>query len=298
MKLLTFYTSEGLRYGVKTSRGVLDIAKASEIDPEVKLPLTIDELLQEGLNAINPLKAFTDRAEKEFDISFFLPEDNLKFGPCIPRPGKIIGIGLNYRGYLKESNTPKPNFPYIFTKFPSSIRATGDSVIIPFNSNQVDFEAELVIVIGKRARRVSKEEALDYIMGYCNANDFSARDLQYNTASWLPGKCCDSFCPVGPYLVTSEEVEDPNNLSLKAYVNGKLKQNSNTSDMIFHCNELVSELSQLFSLEPGDIMLTGTPEGIIMTDPEDQRVWLKDGDEVTVEIENLGRLVSIMKKEN
>lgn len=298
MKILTFQTSEGLNMGVKTNNGILDIGKALKIIPDKeKVPMTIDELLQAGENGVELLKDYVARIKKIGSKDLFIEEKSLTFGPCIPHPGKIIGIGLNYRGYLKESNTPKPDFPYIFTKFPSSIRATKDPVVIPFNSNQVDFEAELAIVIGKTARRVSKEEALDYILGYCNTNDFSARDLQYSTASWLPGKCCDSFCPVGPYLVTSDEVEKPNNLSLKAYVNGKLMQNSNTSDMIFHCNEIVSELSQLFTLEPGDIILTGTPEGIIMTFPEDQRVWLKDGDEVTVEIEKLGRLVSIMKKE-
>lgn len=298
MKLLTFHTPEGLKLGVKTANGVLDITSALEvISSEVKVPTTMDELIQAGVDGLSLLRDYAAKIENKKSDQLFLKENEIKFGPCVPRPGKVIGIGLNYRGYLKEANTPRPNFPYIFTKFPSAVRAAGDPIYIPFNSRQVDFEAEIAIVIGKKARRVAKEDALDYVIGYCNVNDFSARDLQYSTASWLPGKCCDSFCPLGPYLVTADEVGDPNHLSLKAYVNGELRQNSNTSDMIFTCKEIVSEISQLFTLEPGDIILTGTPEGIIMTDPEDQRIWLKEGDEIMVEIEKLGRLVNKIKQE-
>lgn len=298
MKLVTFRTPEGLKLGVKTDKGILDVDKALENVPaDGKVLSTLDELLQAGKDGIQSLQEYVDKVENGNNTAFFLEEENLELGPCVPRPGKIIGIGLNYYGYLKLSDTPKPNFPYIFTKFPTAVRATEDPIIIPFNSEQVDFEAELAIVIGKKARNVSPEEALDYIVGYCNANDFSARDLQYSTQSWLPGKCCDSFCPIGPYLVTSDEVGDPNNLTLRAYLNGKRLQDSNTSDMIFKCNELVSGVSQFFTLEPGDVILTGTPEGIIMTFPEEERVWLQEGDELVVEVEKLGRLVNKMKKE-
>ena len=298
MRLLTIHTPKGLKLGVKTTKGILDVADALEVNPSaVKVPATMKELMSAGRNGLSVLDNYMAKMENEIAEGFFLKENEIKFGPCVPQPGKIIGIGLNYRGYLKESNTPRPKFPYIFAKFPSAVRATGDHIYIPFNSTQVDFEAELAIVIGKKARRVAKEEALDYVIGYCNANDFSARDLQYSTDSWLPGKCCDSFCPIGPYLVTPDEVGDPNNLSLRAIVNGELRQNSNTSDMIFSCKELVSAVSQFFTLEPGDIILTGTPEGIIMTDPEEQRVWLEEGDEIRVEIEKLGSLVNKMKLE-
>lgn len=298
MKLLTFRTPEGLKLGVKTAKGVLDVAKALEIMPsEEKVPSTISILIQECNVGLRLLNEYVAKVESEKLDNIFINEDDLKLGPSVPRPGKVIGIGLNYRGYLKEANTPKPKFPYIFTKFPSAVSASGDNIYIPFNSTRVDFEAELAIVIGKKARRVSKEDALDYVIGYCNTNDLSARDLQYSTASWLPGKCCDSFCPLGPYLVTCDEVGDPNNLSLKSYVNGELRQDSNTSDMIFSCKEIVSEISKLFTLEPGDVILTGTPEGIIMTEPEDLQVWLKEDDEVIVEIEKLGRLVNIMQQE-
>lgn len=298
MKLVTFRTLEGLKLGVKTDKGILDVARAlKEISADEKVLSTIDELLQAGKDGIQPLQKYVERVETGNYNTLFIDEEDLELGPCVPNPGKIIGIGLNYYGYLKLSNTPKPDFPHIFTKFPTAVRATGDPVIIPFNSEQVDFEAELAMVIGKKARNVSPEEALDYVLGYCNTNDFSARDLQNSTTSWLPGKCCDSFCPIGPYLVTSDEIEDPNDLYLKAYLNGKLLQNSNTSDMILKCNEIISGISKFFTLEPGDIILTGTPEGIIMTFPEEERVWLKDGDELVVELEKLGWLVNKMKKE-
>jgi 2-keto-4-pentenoate hydratase/2-oxohepta-3-ene-1,7-dioic acid hydratase in catechol pathway len=298
MKLLTFRTSEGLKLGVKTEKGILDVAKALKIVPsETKVPYTMDELLQVGEVGVSALNAYVAKIEAGQHHDLFLEEGSLVLGPCVPHPGKVIGIGLNYQGYLKRSNTPQPTFPYIFTKFPSAVRATDDPILIPSNSTQVDYEAELAIVIGKKARRVSPEEAPDYIVGYCNTNDFSARDLQYSTPSWLPGKCCDSFCPIGPYLVTSDEVGDPNNLNLRAYLNGKLYQESNTSDMILNCKEIVSGVSQFFTLEPGDIILTGTPEGIIMTWPEEERVWLQDDDEIIVEIEKLGRLTNRMKQE-
>lgn len=298
MKLLTFRTSNGLRLGVKTDKGILDVEKAIDrISSKEQIPTTIDEVIQSGEKGLYLLQKLVSKAENSNFIDLFVEKNQIAFGPCVPQPGKIIGIGLNYYGYMKITNTPLPNFPYIFTKFPSSVRASGDPVLIPFNSNQVDFEAELAVVIGKKARNVSPEEALDYVGGYCNTNDFSARDIQYSNPSWLPGKCGDSFCPIGPYLVTPDEVGDPNNLTLRAFLNGRMVQNSNTSDMILSVNEIISGISKFFTLEPGDIILTGCPEGIIMTWPEEKRVWLKEGDELVVEIEKLGQLVNIMKNE-
>src|SRR5690606_1723583 len=144
------------------------------------------------------------------------------------------------------------------------IAAHQDVILLPFNARQVDYEAELGIVIGKTAKRVTKEEAYEYVFGYCAANDLSARDLQFRTNQWLLGKCCDGFCPVGPYLVTADEVGNPNALGIRTYVNGEIRQNSNTADMIFHCDELVSYISQHMTLYPGDLILTGTPEGVIL----------------------------------
>jgi 2-keto-4-pentenoate hydratase/2-oxohepta-3-ene-1,7-dioic acid hydratase in catechol pathway len=192
---------------------------------------------------------------------------------------------------------PIPEVPILFNKFNNTVSAHQDIINLPFNSTQVDYEAELVIVIGKKARRVCKEEALDYVFGYCNVNDLSARDLQFRTNQWLLGKSCDRFSPIGPYLVTADEVGDPNQLQIRTWVNGELRQDSNTSDMIFACNELVSYISQHMTLDPGDIILTGTPEGVIFGYPKEKRVWLKDGDVLTVEIEKLGRITNKMTQE-
>jgi 2-keto-4-pentenoate hydratase/2-oxohepta-3-ene-1,7-dioic acid hydratase in catechol pathway len=285
LKLLTFRTEDGLQSGVLTEKGVLQI------------PVTIEQVLNGGSEALVDLATYVKQAlEKESDHQF-LKEEELQFGPCLPNPGKIICVGLNYRKHAEESNMPIPEYPILFNKFHNTIAAHQDVILLPFHAQQVDYEAELGIVIGKTAKRVTNEEALTYVFGYCAANDLSARDLQFRTNQWLLGKCCDGFCPVGPYLVTADEVENPNALGIRTYVNGEIRQDSNTADMIFHCDELVSYISQYMTLQPGDIILTGTPEGVIFGYPKEQQVWLKDGDEVTVEIDQLGRLTNRMKQE-
>jgi 2-keto-4-pentenoate hydratase/2-oxohepta-3-ene-1,7-dioic acid hydratase in catechol pathway len=291
MKLLMFKTEEGLKLGVKTDRGVIDIAKSLSSLSGCQIALTVDQLIKEG--TLEKLSSYI--AQVEAIGTDYLKEEELTLGPCVPNPGKIICVGLNYRKHAEESNMPIPDSPILFNKFNNTISAHGEPIFLPFNSSQVDYEAELVIVIGKKANRINKEEALDNVFGYCNANDLSARDLQMKTSQWLLGKNCDGFCPVGPYLVTSDEVGDPNQLRIRAIVNGEIRQDSNTSDMIFHCNEIVSYISQHMTLEPGDLILTGTPEGVILGYPKAKQVWLKDGDEVIIEIEKLGRLVNHMK---
>jgi 2-keto-4-pentenoate hydratase/2-oxohepta-3-ene-1,7-dioic acid hydratase in catechol pathway len=172
------------------------------------------------------------------------------------------------------------------------VAAPGEPIPLPDNAVQYDYEVELAAVIGRRARYVSEGQALDYVLGYCTANDLSARDLQTRTSQWLLGKTLDKFMPLGPYLVTADQVPDPQNLALRTWVNGELRQNSNTSDMVFSVAQLVSYVSQYLTLEPGDVILTGTPEGVVLGMKE--KVWLKAGDEVTVEVEGLGRLTNSM----
>jgi 2-keto-4-pentenoate hydratase/2-oxohepta-3-ene-1,7-dioic acid hydratase in catechol pathway len=167
-------------------------------------------------------------------------------------------------------------------------------VTLPKTSAEVDYEAELAIVIGKRAKDVSEEEALDYVFGYSCANDLSARDLQLRTSQWLLGKTCDGFCPLGPYLVTADEVGDPNRLYIRTTVNGHVRQQSNTADMIFSCRQIVSYISRHMTLLPGDVILTGTPEGVVLGYPKEKRVYLQPGDVVGVEIERLGVLTNRM----
>ena len=295
MITVTFKNDERLTLGVKTEKGVLDVEAALAKFPEAEgCPTTAMELIKAGKEGEQKLAALTDKAGH--DGSLFLSEDSLTFGPCVPEPQKIICVGLNYRRHADECNMAYPPQPLLFSKFSNTLAAHGDEVEIPEKSTQVDYEAELVIVIGKEAKNVSKEEALSYVYGYCNANDVSARDLQFKSSQWLLGKTCDRFSPIGPYLASAEEVGNPNNLSIRSIVNGEIRQNSNTNDMIFNCDEIISYISQHMTLQPGDIILTGTPEGVIVGYPEDQRVWLKDGDEVTIEVEKLGKLTNRFKQ--
>jgi 2-keto-4-pentenoate hydratase/2-oxohepta-3-ene-1,7-dioic acid hydratase in catechol pathway len=227
-----------------------------------------------------------------------LREDQIVFGPCVTRPSKIICIGLNYRKHAEETNAPIPKYPILFNKFSNTLTGHDSSIPLPNRvTNQVDYEAELVIVIGKKTKYITTEHALEHVFGYCNVNDLSARDLQMRTPQWLLGKTCDKFSPLGPYLVTADEVVDPNQLNIQCKVNGEVRQSSNTSDMIFRCDEIISYISQHMTLYPGDIILTGTPEGVMLGYPENKRVYLKDGDQVSIEIEGLGTLTNVMVNE-
>lgn len=296
MKLLTFKESDKLRLGVKTDKGVLCVKRAAE-SFNVEAPKTIEAVFNGGKEALAALAALVKQALESGNDALLLDEESLKIGPAVPNPGKIICVGLNYKKHAEESNMPIPKFPVLFNKFGNSIAAHQDEIKLHWDSNENDYEAELAIVIGKEAKDVSKEEALDYVFGYCNANDLSCRDLQFRTGQWLLGKALDGYCPVGPYVVTSDEVGDPHNLTIKAIVNGEVRQNSNTGDMIFKCDEIVSYISKYVTLQPGDLILTGTPEGVAMGYPEDvrQQYYLKAGDEVTIEIEKLGRLTNTFK---
>lgn len=291
MKLLTFKQDGILKVGVLTKNGVLDLEKGAQ-ETKIQYPGSIENIIHNGKEVIGKIQQIIEKATDLQDPNLFLKEDTLAYGPCVPNPGKIICVGLNYRKHAEEFNMDIPTVPVLFNKFNNSINAHGEVIPIPSGVEQMDYEAELGIVIGKKAKNVSKEDALDYVFGYCNGNDVSARDLQMRTSQWLLGKSCDGFCPIGPYLVTADEVGDPNNLDISLKVNGETRQSSNTKYMIFPCNELVSYISKYMTLEPGDIILTGTPDGVILGYPKEQQVWLKKNDVMTVEIEKLGRLTN------
>ncbi len=206
----------------------------------------------------------------------------------VPRPGKLICIGLNYRDHAEESNMAIPESPVVFSKFTTSVIAPGEPVIVPLTSTQVDYEAELAVVIGRRAKNVSASKALEYVLGYTCFNDVSARDFQFKDGQWQRGKSCDTFAPMGPKIVTADVVPDPHNLSIKLHLNGKTMQDSSTNQLIFGVPELIEFLSETITLEPGDVIATGTPPGVGFA--RKPPVFIKAGDVMEVEIEGLGTL--------
>lgn len=220
-----------------------------------------------------------------------VPIENVRLTHPLSLPSKIIAIGLNYLDHVQESKGKMPDIPIVFSKFSNSLIGHGDEITWSRDiTRKVDFEAELAVVIGKEVCRCDETAATDAILGYTCANDVSARDLQFGDGQWVRGKSLDTFCPLGPWLVTADEIPNPNNLAIKCWLNGNLMQDSNSSRMIFKVPYLVSFLSQHFTLFPGDVILTGTPHGVgAFRDPP---VYLNDGDEIVVEIEGIGRLVN------
>jgi 2,4-didehydro-3-deoxy-L-rhamnonate hydrolase len=214
----------------------------------------------------------------------------------IDPPGKIVCVGLNYRDHAEEQGVALPKEPLLFAKFPNTLIGPGDPIVIPSVVTQCDYEAELGVVIGTTAKRVSERAALDHVAGYICVNDVSARDLQFADGQWTRGKSPDTFCPVGPGLVPREEIDDPQALAIRCIVNGKALQDSSTAQMIFSVAEIIAYASQVITLEPGDLIATGTPAGVgVFRDP---KVMLQDGDEVSVEIEGLGTLTNPVRKEH
>jgi 2-keto-4-pentenoate hydratase/2-oxohepta-3-ene-1,7-dioic acid hydratase in catechol pathway len=213
----------------------------------------------------------------------------------IARPGKIVCVGLNYRDHAEEGGQPLPKAPLLFAKWPNTLVGHGDPIVIPPETTEVDYEAELGVVIGATARRVSEAKALDHVEGYICVNDVSARDLQFGDGQWTRGKSPDTFCPVGPRLVPREEIDDPQRLAIRCVLNGQTMQDSSTAQMIFSVAEVIAYASKTITLEPGDLIATGTPAGVgIFRDP---KVLLGDGDEVSIEIDGLGTLTNPVVKE-
>jgi 2-keto-4-pentenoate hydratase/2-oxohepta-3-ene-1,7-dioic acid hydratase in catechol pathway len=227
--------------------------------------------------------------------SRLVPIKSLRLAPVVVTPEKIICVGLNYRRHAIEANMPIPTTPVIFGKFANSLSASGERIALPTVDVEYDYEAELGVVIGREARDVSIDRALDFVAGYCCANDLSARSAQLATSQWMIGKMLDGFLPLGPYLVTTDDIPDPQALRVLCQVNGEVRQLSWTSDMIFSVAEIVAFLSRYATLKPGDVIITGTPEGVQMG--QKTPVWLKPGDEVAVDITGLGVLTNTLTTE-
>lgn len=286
MKLLQFKHNDDVRLGVVTEKGILDVKEAAA-KFEVDVANDLENLIIAGNEGMDKLRQLVKQSSGESEL--FFTEDDIQYEPVVSEPEKIVCVGLNYKPHVEESNMELPSSPILFSKFNNALASHNQEIKLPSVANKYDYEAELVMVIGKTAENVKEEDALSYVFGYSAGNDLSARDLQLKSGQWLIGKTLNHFAPIGPYLVTADEI-DPTNLDIRCKVNGEERQSNNTKNMIFNCATLISYISQHMTLKPGDVIFTGTPEGVVMGYPENQQVWLKSGDEVEVIIENIGTL--------
>lgn len=280
MRLATLQTAQGPRVvGVALDGRYVDLC---DVDP--KLPTTLKGILEADQGLMAAASALAAGMSKGPFVTGRL------LAP-IANPSKVICIGLNYRDHAIETNSPIPEEPVVFNKFPQAVVGPDDNVVLPAVAHEVDYEAELVVIIGKQGRRIRKEDAFQYVAGYTVGNDVSARDWQKGRpgGQWLLGKTPDTFAPTGPHLVTADEV-DPHNLKVQLRLNGETMQNSSTKELIFGIDELIAHLSKLFALQPGDLIFTGTPPGVGAA--RKPPVYIKAGDKMEVEIEGLGILVN------
>ncbi|MGE4483953.1 MAG: fumarylacetoacetate hydrolase family protein [Oscillospiraceae bacterium] len=283
MKLLQFLKGGEICLGIQTDKGIIDVAEAAE-KLGVQAPKCMKGAIKAGKEGMQVLEKIEKGAVE------FLAD--VKYAPVVTNPEKIMCVGLNYRKHAEETHHAIPENPVLFNKFASSLSANGEEVFLPRAYKEYDYEAELVIVIGKQAKGVSKEEAKDYIFGFTAGDDLSNRYLQMNRGGqWMIGKATDGFGPVGPVISTDV---DGDNLDIKCYKNGELRQNSNTNDLIFNTSHIVSYISETITLKPGDLIFTGTPNGVIAGYPADKQDWLKPGDVIEVELEGIGKLKNIM----
>lgn len=274
MKLATFTHQGNTRVGAVVGNEIADLTAAG-------LPATMLALLEGGDAAMAQAKAAIVKAKR-------LALADVRLEAPIARPPKILAVGLNYRAHAEECGMKIPVVPIIFNKQSTSATGPFDVIHRPKESTDIDYEGELAIVIGKRCRRVSAADARSVVAGYAVANDVSVRDWQLRTPTMTMGKSWDTHCPFGPWITTIDEVADPGALDLKTWVNGELRQSANTSDLIFNCDQIVEHLSTAFTLEPGDVIVTGTPSGVgLWMNPQ---TWLKDGDVVKIEIAGLGTI--------
>lgn len=274
MKLLSFKHNGQIQIGALLGEQIVPAG--------ADLPGNMLDFLAAGEPARQALQKLIDAGGKR------LPLSDVQLLAPIPRPGKLLGVGLNYADHIGETGMEKPEYPTFFTKQSTCVIADGDAIHVPPVSDKVDYEGELAFVIGKRCKQVPVEQAHDVIAGYTICNDVTVRDWQQRTPTWTLGKSFDTHGPLGPWLVTADEIADPHNLSLKTWVDDELRQNGNTREMIFNCYELIAYLTQVMTLEPGDVISTGTPAGVgVKMKP---RGYLKPGQTVRIEIEGIGAL--------
>jgi 2-keto-4-pentenoate hydratase/2-oxohepta-3-ene-1,7-dioic acid hydratase in catechol pathway len=287
--------------GVELIDGILDIPDAASHFGRKyhvrgqSFPATMLDLLQ-WPSGIDVVRQIIERYESTplGERLMTHPTNSVTLEAPIARPGKIVALGKNYLDHVEETGSDVPEFPAIFAKFPSSVIGPDDPIVMPKVSSKIDWEVELGVVIGKSCKDVTEDQSLDYIAGYTVINDVSARDLQMNDGQWIRGKSLDTFCPMGPCIVTQDELGDASNLKMHTKVNGVIKQDSSTSNLMYNVKQIISFLSKSFILEPGDIIATGTPSGVgfVRKPPE----YLKPGDKVELFIEKIGYLINSVTK--
>ncbi|MFY9346000.1 MAG: fumarylacetoacetate hydrolase family protein [Planctomycetota bacterium] len=292
MKLVAFASPGGvLRPGALLADCVLDLAHQALALPPRGSPLDpfdLDHPFHVAARAAVQRAGEPKERERLRGLGAVLPRSAVSLHAPVPRPGKILCIGLNYRDHAAEQNVELPKRPLLFSKFPTCVQAPGGAIRIPGGSTQTDYEAELAVVIGRRAARVSEADAMRHVLGYCNFHDVSARDFQFADGQWQRGKSCDTFAPFGEYIATTDEIPDPHALRIRLRLNGRTMQDSNTRQMLFTIPQLIASISADITLEPGDVIATGTPPGVGFA--RKPPVFLQPGDVCEVEIDGLGVL--------
>ncbi|HEU0136508.1 MAG TPA: fumarylacetoacetate hydrolase family protein [Flavobacterium sp.] len=301
MKLVTYIIEHSEpKLGVVHHDNIIDVAELGAQSGH-SFPTTMLDLIDAGLSAVAEINKAIQSASDDFLKPCTIKFSEVTLLAPIPKPRKnIIGIGLNYTEHVAESartldtSNELPQKPVIFSKPPTTVTATNTNIVLnPKLTQQLDWEVELAVIIGKKGKYVPKESAMDYVFGYTVINDISARDCR-RAGQWIVSKGQDTFAPMGPYLITKDELPDPHNVNLFLKVNGVEKQNSNTQFMLFNINDLIEDLSTVFTLEPGDIIATGTPAGVgAGRNPQE---WLKDGDVIEATVEGIGTLVNTVKE--
>ncbi|MGZ5009227.1 MAG: fumarylacetoacetate hydrolase family protein [Methylobacter sp.] len=278
MKLVTFTYNHETRVGAVVGDFVVDGKN------NTRIPLTMLEFLSAGDSALDAMQQQIDNGESRIAL------DQVKLHAPVPRPGKYLAVSLNYNDHIQETGLDKPEYPSFFTKQSTCVIGPGEAIQRPKVSDKLDYEGELAFVIGKRCRHVPVDKAHQVIAGFTIANDVSVRDWQFRSPTFTLGKSFDTHGPLGPWIVTSDEISDPHNLDLKTWVDDELRQNSNTRHMIFNCYEMIAYLSQAMTLEPGDVIATGTPAGVgVKMKP---RGYMRPGQTARIEIEGIGTLVN------
>jgi 2-keto-4-pentenoate hydratase/2-oxohepta-3-ene-1,7-dioic acid hydratase in catechol pathway len=284
MKLVTYSDQGIVKIGAIKGDGVIDLCAHVPA-----LPNEMSALIERWNDLRSKVQQVVDKSDSDralADVALLAP---------VTRPGKVMAIGLNYADHIRETGQNLPPHQIWFTKAVTSINGPFDPIEMPIASEQVDYEAELVAIIGKRCKQVPKERAAEAVFGYCAGNDVSVRDWQLQTPQWVLGKSFDTHAPIGPWIVTADELGDPHTMGIRCLVNGELRQNSSTANLVFNVYDQIAHLSRAMTLEPGDVIFTGTPGGVGLAIRPPR--WLKSGDKVRVEIDRIGAIEAIMRTE-